>query len=141
MRAIGLMSGTSLDGVDGVLANLEAQAPDGRIRARRRRTFHRPYPPDLIGALLPLQSRSAASLEVLADLEDALAEAYATAVAELRRPDPDAQVRCIACHGQTAWHRPPQGARPGRSLQRGNAAKLARRTGVAVVSSSAASGP
>ncbi len=133
MRAIGLMSGTSLDGVDGVLTELDAQT-DGRIRAHLLRTVHLPYPPELTSALLTLQARFTVRLDAIAEIEVALAGVYADAVAELRRADPAADIRFVACHGQTVWHRPPRGDLPGRSLQWGNAAELAERSGLAVVS-------
>ncbi len=134
MRAIGLMSGTSLDGVDGVLADLEPDAAGGRIRFSLLQTVHRPYPPELTSALLALQSRGEVGLEAIADLEGALAEVYAAAVSEWCRPGVDTPAAFIACHGQTVWHRPPRGKRPGRSLQWVNAAELAERTHTAVVS-------
>src|SRR5690606_15087066 len=44
------------------------------------------------------------------------------------------EVEVIGSHGQTVWHRPPEGGRRGSTLQLGDPATIAERTGIAVVS-------
>jgi anhydro-N-acetylmuramic acid kinase len=121
----GLMSGTSLDGVDAVLADFSAPRP--RILA----SSHVAFDPALRAELLALNSAGADELERAALAGNALARAYARAVEAL---DLDAHggagaVRAIGCHGQTVRHRPERGY----TIQIGNAALLAELTGIAAV--------
>jgi anhydro-N-acetylmuramic acid kinase len=121
---IGLMSGTSLDGVDAVLADLAA-AP--RILATR----HDPFDPDLKQRLLALHRADGDELRRAAELGNALAMRYADAALELVAEsgvDPQ-RIEAIGCHGQTVRHRPELGF----SVQLGNPALLAEATGFTVV--------
>ncbi|MEW6688043.1 MAG: anhydro-N-acetylmuramic acid kinase [Pseudomonadota bacterium] len=122
---VGLMSGTSLDGVDAVLVDLAAARP--RLLAH----LHQPFDPGLRNELLGLNSPSANELERAQLAGNELARAYAAAVAPLlaRAGVAAAQVRAIGCHGQTVRHRPARGY----SVQIGNAALLAELTGMRVV--------
>lgn len=122
---IGLMSGTSLDGVDAVLADL-ASTPFQIVGTR-----HDPFDPDLKARLLALHQPGDDELHRAAELGNALAMRYADAVLELLAEcgvDP-ARVRAIGCHGQTVRHRPDLGF----TLQLGNAALLAEASGLTVV--------
>lgn len=118
----GLMSGTSLDGVDAVLADLGASRP--RILAHS----HVAFDPSLRAELLALNSPGGNELERAALAGNALARHYAQAIAALELPA-RGEVRAIGCHGQTVRHRPEKGY----TLQIGNAALLAELTGLAVV--------
>lgn len=118
----GLMSGTSLDGVDAVLADLGASRP--RILAHS----HVAFDPSLRAELLALNAPGANELERAALAGNALARHYAQAIAELGLPA-RGEVRAIGCHGQTVRHRPEKEY----TLQIGNAALLAELTGLAVV--------
>lgn len=122
--AVGLMSGTSLDGVDAALVRF-----DGPTRATLEGFVSRPYEParrDEIRAAL-----DGAPAAALARLHVRLAEWAADAVDELLDTArlPATGLDFIAMHGQTIWHEPPLV-----SWQLGEPAVLAERFGVRVVS-------
>lgn len=121
----GLMSGTSLDGIDAVL--VEA-SPGGRLIAHR----HRPLAPALRTTLLALNT--AGGLDELAHAAEAardLADAYAEVLGEVLSAagTPSSSVRAVGAHGQTVRHRPELGY----TLQLLDAARLAERCGIDVV--------
>jgi anhydro-N-acetylmuramic acid kinase len=121
MRVIGLMSGTSLDGVDA--AWLET---DGTRITRFGPSLTLPYDDALRGDLRRILDH-AETLDpadpALADAVERLTERHVEAVEHL-----DAPADLIGFHGQTIFHRPAAG----RTWQVGNAALLARRTGLPV---------
>jgi anhydro-N-acetylmuramic acid kinase len=129
---IGLMSGTSLDGVDAALVELSGlpREPGWKLQAylevpyttERRQRIH-----DAIIA------GTAASL---CRLHADLGEWFAEAVLQLcREADVEpARVAAIGSHGQTVWHEPPRGGVRGATLQLGCPATIAERTGIDVVS-------
>ncbi|WP_338770677.1 anhydro-N-acetylmuramic acid kinase [Massilia sp. METH4] len=102
---IGLMSGTSLDGVDGVLVDFWAGA------ARTMAAHHMPYPPALLDELRALQAPGANELEREALAGNGVATVYAQCVAGLLEKSgmQAADVRAIGAHGQTIRHRPELG--------------------------------
>ncbi len=120
---IGLMSGTSLDGVDAVLADFTAP----RLLA----THYLPYGDSLTGRLLALQDAGADELRRAALLGIELAGLYAEASrALLDKANLSPQsVVALGCHGQTVRHAPEEGY----SLQLGNPALLAELSGITVV--------
>jgi len=123
--AVGLMSGTSLDGVSAALVRLSGPAPDVTLVA-----FHQePYNAGERGQIIDAIARGGA--RELAVLHVALAERFAGAVLQLLAGAKTAprQLAFVASHGQTIWHE------PGRAtLQLGDPAVLAERLGVPVVS-------
>ncbi|GKS98713.1 anhydro-N-acetylmuramic acid kinase [Acidovorax sp. SUPP3434] len=126
---IGLMSGTSLDGVDGVLANFSEQ------KCKVAQYACAPFAPDLRAELLALNTPGADELHRAALAGNALARAYAGVVHTLLSQaglSPSA-VRAIGAHGQTVRHRPQTFDGTGYTLQLGNAALLAESTGIDVV--------
>ncbi|PWU03181.1 MAG: anhydro-N-acetylmuramic acid kinase [Terriglobia bacterium] len=116
MRVAGVMSGTSLDGIDVAIVE---------IRGRRIETpgfLSTPYPASIRQALLgPLDAAA------ISRLNFELGELYARAV--LRAVRRFGSVELIGCHGQTIYH---EGGR--HTLQIGEAAVIAERTGIPVVS-------
>ena len=119
---IGLMSGTSLDGVDGVLADFSGRG------IRTLDAAFIPFPPELRSELMALQAPGANELEREALAANALARRYADCVAQLaaRAPHP---VRAVAVHGQTIRHRPELGF----TRQTNNPALLAELCGIDVI--------
>jgi anhydro-N-acetylmuramic acid kinase len=122
---IGLMSGTSLDGVDAVLADLSGARPVLLANA------HVAFDPPLQRELLALNSRGADEIERAARAGNELAQRYADAVSAVleKSKTPASAVRAIGCHGQTVRHRPERGY----TTQIGNAARLAEMTRIRVV--------
>lgn len=120
----GLMSGTSLDGVDAVLLDLHTSP---RVRAH----VHQPFDAALRAELLALNASGADELARAARCANELARHYAGAVREVLASASvtPAVVRAIGCHGQTVRHRPDAGY----TVQIGNPALLAELTGIAVV--------
>jgi anhydro-N-acetylmuramic acid kinase len=112
MRVLGLMSGTSADGVDAVLADFSG--PLHRPRWRLLASAAIVYSPDLRRRLVALgQGEPLASAEIL-ELAEALTEQQAEAA---RACDPHGQADLVGCHGQTVWHRPPAAGKRGASWQ------------------------
>ncbi|MCJ0761797.1 anhydro-N-acetylmuramic acid kinase [Variovorax terrae] len=126
---IGLMSGTSLDGVDGVLADFSTSKPTVVRHASA------PFAINLRAELLALNSPGDNELHREALAANALARSYAAVVQELLASGgaAPAQVRAIGAHGQTVRHRPQEFDGTGYTLQLNNPALLAELTGIAVV--------
>lgn len=126
---IGLMSGTSLDGVDGVLADFS-----GDSLAVLAHTSA-PFPPLLRQELLELNSSGPNELHRSALAANALAGVYASVVANLLAQAGVArqQVSAIGAHGQTVRHRPQAFDGTGYTLQLNSPALLAELTGIDVV--------
>lgn len=118
---VGLMSGTSLDGVDATLVSFDA----GHCKVTR--TFFLPYPEDLKQALLALHMPGDNELELSQILCSRLAHLYAEAIRNLL--DSSDNIRAIGCHGQTVRHRPELGF----TLQLNNPSLLAELTRISVV--------
>lgn len=125
---IGLMSGTSLDGVDGVLA--EFPAPDGS-GLRMAAAAYVPFPASLRGDLMALQAPGDNEIHREALAANALAVCYADCVAQLLDEAGVAasEIEAIGAHGQTIRHRPELGY----TRQTGNPALLAELAGIDVV--------
>ena len=122
---VGLMSGTSLDGVDAVLADF------GGARPKLLASASVPFGAPLRRELLALNSSAADEIDRAARAGNELARIYAFALAEVLAGSntPNAEVRAIGCHGQTVRHRPERGY----TTQIGNPALLAELTGTCVV--------
>jgi anhydro-N-acetylmuramic acid kinase len=126
----GLMSGTSLDGVDGVLVHL---AEDRRPRCLAH--VHHPFDDALRHELLALNAPGADELHRAALAGNAIARDYADVVHDLLETAGIAaqEVRAIGAHGQTVRHRPGEFDGTGYTTQLLNGALLAELTGIDVV--------
>lgn len=128
---VGLMSGTSVDGLDAALLEIDGSARDAtwsllafrsepysdRRRAQIRECIERGSPARL------------SRLHV--DLGEWMAEAALALLEQAGVPAGD--VRAIGSHGHTVWHIPPASGYRGATLQLGDPATIAERTGIAVV--------
>lgn len=123
---VGLMSGTSLDGVDAVLVDFSAGGA-GQIRGQAWLA----YPDAVKQEVLALHSAGHDELARSQQLAQTLARLYAEAVQQVLSAAGvvSTQVRAMGCHGQTIRHQPQQGY----SLQLNAPAYLAELTGIAVV--------
>ncbi len=123
---IGLMSGTSLDGVDAVLVDFAGDQPE------LIDIFFLPYEEALKQSLLDLHHPSHNELHLAQLIGNQLARLYAQAVNSLlaKSAAKADMIAAIGCHGQTIRHCPEQGY----TLQIGNSALLAELTGISVIS-------
>jgi len=122
---VGLMSGTSMDGIDAVLLDLGDTSP--RILAAR--TY--PWSPAVRERLQAAARGSFLTADQFAQLDAEAGEAFAEAGARIIADRQVADVRAIGSHGQTLAHAP--NASPGYSLQIGCPARIAERTGITTV--------
>ncbi len=135
MKVIGLMSGTSADGVDAALVEIALGDAKPPIRLLADETV--PYPPGLRDRILAVASGG--STEDVCHLNAYLGELFAEAAVQVARKAgvPLADVNLIGSHGQTIHHLPAprqEGARAVRStLQIGEPAVIAERTGVTTI--------
>jgi anhydro-N-acetylmuramic acid kinase len=130
MQVIGLMSGTSVDGIDVALTNISGQGY--QIEAALLKGITHPYPAELRSHILALCANEPLSFAAMAELDDAIAHHFVQAIQAL---DVDlADVDLIGSHGQTLHHRPPQPNRLGHTLQLGRGDLIAHLTGCPTIS-------
>jgi anhydro-N-acetylmuramic acid kinase len=138
MRVIGLISGTSVDGIDAALVELGGQGYDLTVSFIQGLAY--PYPEDLRQQILALCAGEAIALDHLATLDDAVAQTFAAAAQALIAQAGPADL--IASHGQTVFHRPvgrptlsSQGpTRLAYTMQLGRGVAIAQHTGLPTVS-------
>jgi anhydro-N-acetylmuramic acid kinase len=126
---IGLMSGTSLDGIDAVLAKIGATGEASAVNA-----ISTPFSPDLRKSLFELQSPGQNELHREKQAGNALALAYADAVDQLLKKAKlqASDITAIGAHGQTIRHQPHLGEMA-YTHQTLNPALLAEKTGIDVI--------
>ncbi|WP_211251147.1 anhydro-N-acetylmuramic acid kinase [Deefgea rivuli] len=122
---VGLMTGTSLDGIDAVVVNL------GGAKPQLIASLGAPLPPALREQLLQLQSPSIDEIHLAQLAANAHSRACADVVLALlsKAGLQASDIVAIGNHGQTIRHRPECGY----TLQIGNHALLAEYTGISVV--------
>lgn len=132
MMVIGLMSGTSLDGIDAALVEVEGESTDD-VRIHLRGSLTLPYEPDrrerIHAAVVAGTAPALCALN--ADLGEWFADAAGQVAAQAGIPLSEIDV--VGSHGQTVWHTPPTPGERGATLQLGDAATIAERTGCTVV--------
>jgi anhydro-N-acetylmuramic acid kinase len=131
------MSGTSADGVDAVL--LQVSGSGTRISYRQLAFISRPYPRNVREMVLRNSSANSSSVEEISRLNFLLGEFFADAAARVTRHAGYrlSNVDLIGSHGQTIHHLPNPwrfaGKRIRATLQIGDPAVIAKRTGVTTV--------
>src|ERR1700676_361663 len=121
--ALGLMSGTSLDGID-----VAALASDGHRRVAAGPALTVPYPDVFRERLRGVLGGAAPSADIAA-VEAELTRLHGAAVAQFRARYPEIAFDLVGFHGHTIVHRPAER----RTWQIGDGALLARLVGVDVV--------
>ena len=126
MRIIGVMSGTSLDGIDAALVEFDHAGTPQLLGFH-----HSAYPGELLTTLRTINADTPLGhvLALDAELSTHYAQAV-TAVCEQTHTPPD-QVDAIGLHGQTVLHAPR--ATPAVTCQLGDPSRLAQQTGICVV--------
>jgi len=135
MLAIGLMSGTSMDGIDAVLVDIQEDGE--RIRLQLIETAALPYPEETLRGLRELSPPHTGTVERLVRMHSHLGELFAEAALRVlrkagRRPE---EIGVIGSHGQTILNLPPvappftQRVR----VQLGEICIIAERTGITTV--------
>ena len=127
---VGLMSGTSMDGIDGVLVDVSGGSGCDVLGH-----VHHAFDAELRDRLFQLNSSGPDELHLAALAGNAVAQAYAQVVqALLDGPGLDArQITAIGAHGQTVRHRPGEFDRWGYTCQLLNGALLAELSGIQVI--------
>src|SRR6476661_6684308 len=124
----GAMSGTSADGVDVAIVAIAGRGL--AMTARLLHHHHRPYEAGLRQAIFNVRESGLSGLAKLADLGHQISVSYSRAVRDALEAASlqSADLACIAAHGQTLYHAPPD------TIQWLDPALLAAEVGCAVVS-------
>lgn len=112
MLCLGLMSGTSADGVDAVLANFDGSAQHPRWSLLHH--HHAPYAVPLRQRIIDAGQGQPFTAQDWLNLAESITEAQAEAAWSC---DPEGHASLVGCHGQTLWHRPPSEQKRGASWQ------------------------
>ncbi|WP_370614470.1 anhydro-N-acetylmuramic acid kinase [Mumia sp. Pv 4-285] len=134
MRVLGMISGTSHDGID--VAIVDFTEADGTLTARIELTDSVPYEAELRRRLIAALPPAPVGFDVVCELDTLLGQAFAGAAAgalEAHASAGDATVDAICSHGQTVFHWVEGGHALG-TLQLGQPAWIAETTGLPVIS-------
>lgn len=137
-RVVGLMSGTSVDGIDAALVEIGGtdEAPEVRLIAFE----DRPWPEKVREQIFPLFRPETATVDKIGYMNFLMGEMYAQSVASVveKAGLTLADVDLIGSHGQTIWHAPEVCDKDGFpvifTVQIGEGSVIAARTGVPTVS-------
>lgn len=128
---IGLMSGTSHDGIDAALVKMNGSGINTRLKLICHK--HLPYPSSFINRIASVSDGKPSDIcRINFELGDYLAKA-AISCAEQAGIKLTA-IDAIASHGQTIYHIPPELNRRGSTLQIGESSVIAQKTGLPVIS-------
>ncbi|MDY7022551.1 MAG: anhydro-N-acetylmuramic acid kinase [Cyanobacteriota bacterium] len=138
VRVIGLISGTSVDGIDTVLVDINQASTPLQVHLLAAQTYS--YPPELRSQILRLCAGDTVSMAKFAQLDDAIAVEFAQAAKAIQEGLEPATL--IGSHGQTVYHRPPEendlsqfpDIKLGYSLQLGRGAVIAQITNITTIS-------
>lgn len=129
MKILGMISGTSHDGIDAAVVEFSEQ--DGHLTGRVLQTASTPYPPSLRARILRALPPAATTLAEICELDTLVGQSFAeSAVDILRGTGP---VDLVVSHGQTVFHWVEEGRARG-TLQIGQPAWIAEATGAPVLS-------
>ena len=137
MRVAGIMSGTSLDGIDVAIIDISGSGYKAKINLLTSHSV--PYPRKDREALLSISNANTHTSDI-SRLNFLLGELYAEAVEEAaeRGDIPLGSIKLIGCHGQTIYHEGQSSAYLGKrvasTLQIGESSVISERTGISVIS-------
>lgn len=138
LRVIGLMSGTSADGIDVAVARISGEPPN--LRAKIEHAASIPFPPKIRETILRIANGAASASAEISELNFTLGNLFAGAVIKACRQFrvPLSSVALIGSHGQTIFHQGnPSRIRgrhhPASTLQIGEPAIIAARTGITTI--------
>ena len=137
-RVVGLMSGTSVDGIDAALVEIGGtdEAPEVRLVAFE----DRPWPEEVRRQIFPLFRPETATVDKIGYMNFLMGEIYARSVSSVveKAGLTLADIDLIGSHGQTIWHAPEVCGKDGFpvrfTVQIGEGSVIAARTGVPTVS-------
>lgn len=133
MKIVGLISGTSVDGIDAALVEVTGVDYDIEVTLIHGATYA--YAPALRQKILAIALGESISLEALATLDDEIAQAFAQAACAVQAGQLAAdRAELIGSHGQTVFHRPAQSHTLGYSMQLGRGDAIAQFTQTPTVS-------
>jgi len=103
---VGLMSGTSVDGIDAALVQIKGHGENSRVELIAFGSY--PFPPELRAKVFRLFNPAEARIEAICQLDFLLGEVFAAAVERLLKDHgyANADVDLVASAGQTIWHDP-----------------------------------
>ena len=137
-RVVGMMSGTSVDGVDAAVVEIGGSAGEPQVKLLAFE--NRPYPPAVREQIFALFRPETATVDKVGYMNFLLGELYAqSALSAIRkaglRPE---DIDVIGSHGQTIWHEPSPCGKDGYpiryTVQIGEGSVIAARTGIPTVS-------
>lgn len=137
-RIVGMMSGTSVDGIDAAL--VEVGGTSGQPEVKLLAFENRPYPEKVRKRIFELFQPETATVDKIGYLNFLLGELYArSALSVIEKAGfQPGEVDLIGSHGQTIWHRPEVCEEDGYpiryTVQIGEGAVIAERTGIPTVS-------
>ena len=119
MIVIGLMSGTSVDGIDAAVVRLEGAPPSLAWEVLGH--THRAHDPELRAEIFACFRPETGSVDRLCRLNFALGRAFGLAALDAAREAGLTldKIDLIGSHGQTLWHEPPANGQMGSTLQLG----------------------
>lgn len=137
-HVVGMMSGTSVDGVDAAL--VEISGTDSEPKVKLLAFENKPYPPQVREKIFLLFTPANATVDKVGYMNFLLGEIYAKSalsVIEKAGMKPE-EIDVIGSHGQTIWHAPipesPDGIPVAYTVQIGEGSVIAERTGILTVS-------
>ncbi len=130
MIIIGLMSGTSIDGIDTALVEINGKGLDLEVNLLSGQTF--PYSSALRRQILDVCAGKSLNIQDIAQLDNAIASEFAQSA--LNIIPTNTHVDLIGSHGQTVFHQPPRDHHLGYSLQLGRGDLIAHLTRINTVS-------